>query len=135
MEDTVFGGVSKDILEDASYHFSKDLKKTADEFTIKLYRFIPRRYDAYSKLYDKMAKKYDILLSKILFANIIEDDYRIKYNLDVIRQTKGLEIKYKRALKSLYKIKEIGDYKATQTEFDDLVAVKNEIEKLINANH
>ena len=135
LEDTVFGGVSKDILEDASYHFSKDLKKTADEFTIKLYRFIPRRYDAYSKLYDKMAKKYDILLSKILFANIIEDDYRIKYNLDVIRQTKGLEIKYKRALKSLYKIKEIGDYKATQTEFDDLVAVKNEIEKLINANH
>ena len=135
LEDTVFGEVSRDILKDASYHFGKDLKKMADDFITSLYGFVPRRYDAYCKLYGVLNKKYDPLLLKLLFSNIIDDNYKVKYNLDVIKNTKGLETKYKRALKSLHKVKEIGDYKATQKEFDKLVAMKNEIGKLINANH
>lgn len=134
LEGNVFLGVSRDMLKDASYHFDKDLIKKSEVFITTLHEFIPRRYNAYCNLYEALNKNYGPILLKILFANIIDDDYRVKYNLDIIRQTKGLEDAYKKALKSLRNVKEIKNYKVTQKEFDNLVAAKNEVEKLINPN-
>ena len=132
MEINVLGGISNDVLNDAFNHFNKDLNKEAREFIDKLYEFIPRRLEAYCNLYDVLVAKYDPLLLKILYSKIIESEYYIKYNLDVIRQTVGLESKYNEALRTLNVLEEVNKFKQTQKELDVFKKKITEIEELMS---
>ncbi len=132
MEINILGGVSNDILSDTFNHFDKDLNKEAREFIDKLYEFIPRRLDAYCNLYDTLVAKYDPLLLRILYSKIIESEYHIKYNLDVIKQTEGLESKYNEALRTLNDLEEVNKFKQTQVELEAFKKKINEIKELIS---
>jgi hypothetical protein len=132
MEINVLGGVSNDILSDAYKHFNKDLNEEARKFIDKLYEFVPKRLEAYCNLYDVLVAKYDPLLLRILYSNIIESEYGIRYNLDVIKQTEGLESKYNEALRTLNNLGEVDKFKQTQRELEAFKKKINEIKELIS---
>ena len=130
LEKNIQSGVSNDILKDVSYHLDKDLNKTVVDFVDNLHKFAPRRLETYCHLYDALSKKYDQSLLQILYSNIIKSNYHVNYNLDIIKQ-EGLENKYKKAVKSLDQIREISNFKKTESELKNLINKVNEIENFL----
>ena len=131
LEKNIRSGVSNDILKDISYHLDKDFNKTITDFVNNLYKFAPRRLEAYCYLYDALSKKYDYSLLQILYSNIIKSKSHINYNQDIIKQKEGLENKYKKALKSLGRIRGINEFKKTESELKNLKNKVNEIENFL----
>lgn len=132
LNEIIFAGVSRDLLDDIGYHISKATKKESEDFAKTLSEFIPKRIKAYCSLFKVLNRKCEVKLINLVLATLINDEYKINYNLDLIKPDTNLMKKYKKSVKQLRKLKAVQTYLSTEKEFAKLISTIESFRKLLD---